>query len=70
MYTLNIDRAIKRMTVNQLRVFISENYHKQIGFLKESSYYSTKHLKNTDLLLLAKKLIEKIFDPTNVKRYY
>ena len=70
MYTVNIDRAINRMTVNQLRVFISENYHKQIGFLKESSYHSMKYLKNTDLLLLANKLVEKMFDPTNVKRYY
>ena len=47
------------MTVNELRDFIFENCYKQIGFVKESSYYSMKHLKGKDLLLLATKLIEK-----------
>ena len=43
MYTLNIARAIKKKTVNQLRDFIFENYYKRI--VKESSYYSMKRLK-------------------------
>ena len=47
------------MKVNELRDFIFENYYKQIGFVKESSYYSRKCLKRKDLLLLASKLIEK-----------
>ena len=42
MYTLNIPRAIKKMSVNEIRYFIFENYYKQIGFSKESSYYSMK----------------------------
>ena len=30
------------MTDNELRDFISENYYKRIGILKERSYYSMK----------------------------
>ena len=49
------------MTVNELIDFHYENYYKQIGFLKESNYC---------LLFLPTKLIEKIPDSTNAKRYY
>ena len=59
MYTLNIVRAIKKISVNEIRDFIFENYYKRIEFSKENSYYSMKRLKRKDLLLLAKKLIEK-----------
>ena len=48
------------MTLNKFRYFIYENYHKQIGFLKETSYNSVKQTKKNNLLLLATKLIEKI----------
>ena len=65
MYTLNIPRAIKKMSVNEIRYFIFENYYKRIGFSKESSYYSMKHLKRKDSLLLANKLIEEVLDPPN-----
>ena len=50
MYTLNIACAIKKMAVNELRNFIFENYYKQIGFVKESSYYSMKCLKKRDVI--------------------
>ena len=40
MYTLNIARAIKKMSVNETQGFIFENYYKRIGFSKENSYYS------------------------------
>ena len=40
MYTLNIAKAIKKMSVNDIRDFIFENYNKQIGFSNEGSYYS------------------------------
>ena len=70
MYTLNIVRAIKKMSINEIRDFIFENYYKQIGFSKESSYYSVKRLKRTDLLLLANKLIEKVPDPQNAIEHY
>ena len=70
MYTLNIVRAIKKKSVNEIRDFIFENYYKRIGFSKESSYYSMKRLKRKDLLLLANKLIEKVPDRRNAKEHY
>ena len=57
------------MTVNKLSDFIFENYDKQIGFVKERSYYSMKCLKKKDLLLLATKLIERILDPCDAKKH-
>ena len=42
MYTLNIARAIKKMSVNEIRDFIFESYYKGIGFSKEDSHYSPK----------------------------
>ena len=69
MCILNITKAIQKMSVNYIRDFLFENYYgKKKGFLKENSYYSSKCLKK-DLLLLAKKLIEKIPDPCNAKEY-
>ena len=50
MYTLNIARAIKTMSVNDIRDFIFENYYKRTGFFKEGSYYSMKHLKKEKIL--------------------
>ena len=45
MYILNIARAIKKMSVKEIRDFIFENYDKRIGFVKGRIYYSMKHLK-------------------------
>ena len=45
MHILNIASTIKKMTVNELRDFIFENYYKQIGCVKEKSYYSIKLLE-------------------------
>ena len=45
MYILNITRAMKKMSVNEIRDFIFENYYKRIGISKENSYYSTNRLK-------------------------
>ena len=56
MYMLNITRTIKKMSINEIRDFIFENYYKRIGFYKENSYY---RLKKKDLLLLLNKIIEK-----------
>ena len=36
MYTLNIIKAIKKMSVNDIRDFIFENYYKRIGFLRKT----------------------------------
>ena len=35
-------RAIKKMSVNEIRDFFFENYYKRIGFSKENGYYSIK----------------------------
>ena len=73
MYSLNIIKAITnlmKVSVNEIRDFTFENYYKQIGFSKESSYYSLKHLNRKGLLLLANKLIEKVPDPRNAKEHY
>ena len=67
MYILNIIRATKIMLFNEIKEFIFENYYKRIGFSKENSYYSMKHLQKKDLLLLATKLKEKIPDSRNAK---
>ena len=51
MYILNIANAIKKMSVNELRDFIFENYYRQIGFSKENSYYSLKHQKKRSTIV-------------------
>ena len=43
MLILNITSAIKKMSINEIADFISENYDKQTRFPKENSYYSMKH---------------------------
>ena len=45
MYTLNITKAIKKISGNEIRDFIFENYYKRISLSKENSYYSMKRLK-------------------------
>ena len=45
MYILNIARATKKISVNEIRDFIVENYYKRIGIFKENSYHSMKRLK-------------------------
>ena len=45
MYTLDITKTIRKITVNEIRDFIFENYCKRIGFSKEKNYYSMKRLK-------------------------
>ena len=55
------------MSVKEIRDFINENKCKWVGFSKRNSHYSTKHLKEKDLLLIANRLIEKIPDPRNAK---
>ena len=62
---LDLVKAIKKMFVNDIGEFIFENYYKEIGFSKESSYYPMKLLKRRDLLLFVNKLIQKIPDPPN-----
>ena len=54
MYILNISRAIKKMSVKEIRDFIFENYYKRIGFCKGNSYYSIKRLKKKRFLVACK----------------
>ena len=70
MDTLNIVRVIKKISVNEIRNFVFENFFKRIGFSKENSFYCLKRLKRKDLLLLANKLKEKVPDPHNAKQHY
>ena len=41
-YTPNITKGIKKISVNEIRYFILENYYKRIGFSKKNSYYLMK----------------------------
>ena len=59
MYTLNIARAIRKMFVNEIKDFIFKNYYKQIGFSKENSYYSMKHLKKKRLIVACEQISRK-----------
>ena len=70
MYTLNITKPIKTVSINKIKDFIFEKYYKQIGFSKIFSYNSMKVLNKKDLLLLANKLIKNIPDPCNAKGHY
>ena len=71
MYILNIISAIiKKMTIKELKDFMLKNYYRQTGFPKEKNYYSMKHQKKKELLLLATKLIESIPDASNAQEYY
>ena len=67
MYILNITKAIKTMSINEIKDFIFENYFEWIGFSKKNSYRSKKSLNKKDLLLLVNKLIKNMPDPRNAK---
>ena len=46
MYILNTGKAIKKISIYEIKDLIFENYYKRVGFSKENSYYySMKHLK-------------------------
>ena len=42
----NIAKAIKEVSVNEIRDFVFGNYYKRIGIFKENSYYFMRRLKN------------------------
>ena len=56
MHIVNIANALKKMTVNEIKDFIYENYCKRIGFSKENCYYLMKQQKKKDLHLFVTKL--------------
>ena len=57
MYILNIAKVKKKMGVKELKDFIFENYHHQMGFAIESNYL-TKHQKNIYIQMFRTKLTE------------
>ena len=48
MYTLNFTKAIKKMSVNEIKDFIFENYYKRIDFSLENNY-SMKRLRKSQV---------------------
>ena len=54
MYILNIAKAIKKMSINEIKDFIFENVYKRIGFFKESSYYAMNHLGKKRIIVACK----------------
>ena len=59
MYALNIAKAIKKMPVSDSGDFIFEYYYKQIGFSKESNYYSMNRLQKKKRFIVARKQINR-----------
>ena len=71
MYILNTAKAIKKMSINEIKDFIFENYDKRIGFSKEISYYSMKCLKIKKIIDARKQINrKKMSDPLNAKENY
>ena len=50
MYILNTSKAMKKMSINEIKEFIFENYYKRIWFSKESSYCLMKRLKKKKIV--------------------
>ena len=67
MYILNITKAIKNMTIKELKDFIFENYYRQNRFINKKQLLVSETLKKTDLLSFATNLIKTIPDPSNTK---
>ena len=60
MHTLNITKAIKKISVNEFRDFIFENYLKRICFPKENNYYSIKRSKEKSFVVACEQIHRKI----------
>ena len=67
MYILNIARATKKMSVNEIKDFIFEKYYKKKWIFKGKQLLFKEMLEKKQLLLFANKLIEKIPDPQMLK---
>ena len=53
LYTLNITKAIKMISVNEIRYLIFVIYYNGIGFSQESSHYSINSLKRGHFFIFA-----------------
>ena len=72
MYILDIARDIKKISVNEIRDFIFENYFLKIDFLRKGVIIQWNAWQG-DLLLLANKFNynnKKNTDPHNAKEHY
>ena len=69
MYILNIARAIKKMSVNEIRDFIFKNYYKELDFLKKTVIIQWNAWKKW-FISASKQIKRKIADPRNVKEHY
>ena len=59
MCILNITRAVKIMSVNEIRDFTFDNYYKRTQFSKESSYYSVKGFKKKKFVVACEQINRK-----------
>ena len=69
MYVLNIARAIKKRSANEIRDFIFEKYYKRIEFSKKNKYYSMNYSvinsKKTLILAMLKNTINHLKEKLN-----
>ena len=59
MYILNVVKAIKKMSISEIKNFLLENYYKRTGFSKENSYYSIKRLRTKKIIVACKQINRK-----------
>ena len=59
MHILNIPKAIKKMSVNEIRDFIFENYYKRIGFSEENSYLFNEKFEGKRFIVACKQVNRK-----------
>ena len=69
MYVLNIARAIKKRSANEIRDFTFEKYYKRIEFSKKNKYYSMNYSvinsKKTLILAMLKNTINHLKEKLN-----
>ena len=70
MYTLNIAKAIKKMSVNEITDFIFENYYKRIRFFKENKFFFNETLEKKRFIVTCEQINRKIPDPCNAQQHY
>ena len=70
MYILNFASTVKKMSVNEIRYLIFENYCKRVGFSKENSHCSINCFKKKRFIVACKKVNKKMPDPCNTKEHY
>ena len=71
MYILNITKAIKKFSVNEITDFIFETYYKRIGFSKKICHYSMKWWEKKRFVVACKQIYsKKIPHSRNSKEHY